>query len=55
MEKSKKNYELSFRELSNRFIGEDDATHEHYRDDDLGFFEPDYVFNPDDDDYEFEG
>lgn len=29
--------ELSFRELSDRFIGEDDATHEHYRDDDLGF------------------
>ncbi len=42
--------ELSFRELSDRFIGEDDATHEHYRDNDLGFGYWDDEFNPDEDD-----
>lgn len=42
--------EPSFKELSDMFINEDDATHEHYKDDDLGFGYWDDEFDPDEDD-----
>ena len=45
--------EPSFKELSDMFIAEDDATHEHYKDDDLGFDPLDDEFYPDEKD-EFE-
>lgn len=45
--------EPSFKELSDMFIAEDDATHEHYKDDDLEFDYWDDEFDPDEED-EFE-
>lgn len=45
--------EPSFKELSDMFIAEDDATHEHYKDDDLEFGYWDDEFDPDEED-EFE-
>ena len=45
--------EPSFKELSDMFINEDDATHEHYKDDDLEFGYWDDEFDPDEED-EFE-